>query len=82
MTEYEIITLSLIVKPKGESIFCERATIVEMTDEGAGLFITLRQFNDECERGEIKFDLEEWPTIQESIGLMIAECFHQQNTIQ
>jgi len=81
MTEYEITTLSLIVKPKGESIFCERATIVEMTDEGGGAFITLRQCNDQCERGEIKFDPEEWPTIQEAIGLMIAECFHQQNTI-
>ena len=82
MTEYEITTLSLIVKPKGEPIFSERATIIEMTDEAAGPFITLRQCADETERGEIKIDLEEWPTIQEAIGLMIDECFYQQNTIK
>ena len=80
MTEYEITTLSLIVKPKGGPIYSELATIIEMTDEGAGLFLTLRQSADETERGEIKFNPEEWPTIQEAIGLMIAECFHQQNT--
>ena len=82
MTEYEITTLSLIVKPKGGPIYSELATIIEMTDEGAGLFLTLRQCADETERGEIKIDLEEWPTIQEAIGLMIAECFHQQNTLK
>jgi len=80
MTEYEITTLSLIVKPKGEPIFSERATFIEMADEGAGPFLTLRQINDETERGEIKIDLEEWPTIQEAIGLMLIECFDQQNT--
>ena len=82
MTEYEIATLSLIVKPKGQPIFCERATIIEMTDEAAGPYLTIRQCNDESEKGEITLDLAEWPTIQEAIGLMIAECFHQQNTIE
>ena len=80
MTEYEITTLSLIVKPKGEPIFSERATIIEMTDEAAGPFITLRQINDEIEKGEIQIDPAEWPTIQEAIGLMLIECFDQQNT--
>ena len=80
MTEYEMTTLSVIVKPKGEPIFSKRATIIEMTDEGAGPFITLRQINDEIKRGEIKIDLEEWPTVQEAIGLMLIECFDQQNT--
>ena len=77
MTEYEITTLSLIVKPKGQPIFCEKATIVEMTDEAAGPFITLRQCSDESERGQVAFDLDEWPTIQEAIGLMVAECHNQ-----
>jgi hypothetical protein len=80
MTEYEITTLSVIVKPKGEPIYSERATIIEMSDEAAGIFLTLRQIDDETERGEIKVDLEEWPTIQEAIGLMLIECFDQQNT--
>lgn len=80
MTEYEITTLSLIVKPKGEPIFSELATVIEMTDEAAGPFITLRQINDKTEKGEIKIDLEEWPAIQEAIGLMLIECFDQQNT--
>jgi hypothetical protein len=82
MTEYEITTLSVIVKPKGEPIYSERATIIEMSDEAAGPFITIRQINDETERGSIKIDPAEWPTIQEAIGLMITECFHQENTIE
>ncbi len=87
-------TLSVIVKPKGEPIYSERATIIEMTDEGAGIFLTLRQIFDGAKKGEIKIDLEEWPTIQEAIGLMLIEwptiqeaiglmpieCFDQQNT--
>ena len=79
MIEYEIATLSLIVKPKGEPIFCERATTIEMTDEAAGPFITIRQCNDESERGAIAIDLDEWPTIQEAVGLMITECNNQIN---
>jgi hypothetical protein len=77
MTEYEITTLSLIVKPKGEPIFSDRATIIEITDEAAGPFLTLRQIHDHSEKGEIRIDLEEWPTINQAIDMMLDVCENQ-----
>lgn len=74
MSDFEIQTLSLIIKPKGESLFSERATIVAMDDEAAGCFIKINQQYDESRPGEIRFDVEEWPKLSEAIRLMILEC--------
>jgi len=72
--EYEITTLSLIVKPVGEPIFNERATIIQLEDEAAGAFLVLRQINDASQTGEVRFDTEEWPKISEAIEMMITVC--------
>ena len=66
------------MKPKGEPIFSERATIVEMMDEAAGPFIRLLQCGDSSERGEIRIDLDEWGTIKEAADTMLAVCKSQQ----
>lgn len=78
MTEYEITTLSLIVKPKGEPIYSESATIVEMMDEAGGPFIRILQCGDSTERGEIRIDRDEWNAIKEAIDTMLAVCKLQQ----
>jgi len=62
------------VKPVGEPIFNERATIIQLEDEAAGAFLVLRQTHDHSEKGEIRFDLEEWPKISEAIEKMIIVC--------
>lgn len=78
MTEYETTTLSLIVKPKGEPIYSERATIVEMMDEAGGPFIRILQCGDSTERGEIRIDRDEWGAIKEAADTMLAVCKLQQ----
>ena len=78
MTEYEITTLSLIVKPKGEPIYSESATIVEMMDEAGGPFIRILQCGDSTERGEIRIDRDEWSAIKEATDTMLAVCKLQQ----
>ena len=79
MNEYEIVTLSLIVKPKGQPIFCEQATIVEMTDEANGPFVVIRQIDDSTQKGEVRMDPEEWPFVKDAVETMLAECNNQAN---
>jgi hypothetical protein len=67
--ETETRTLALIVLPAGEPIFNERATRVEVDDEGGGEFVVLRQ-----DEGKISIDPGEWPTLRAAIDRMVAEC--------
>lgn len=55
---YEIRTLSLIVTPEGEDLFCEGATTVSVDDEAAGPFLVIAQ-----EDQKLRVDFEEWPSI-------------------
>jgi hypothetical protein len=79
MTEYEITTLSLIVKPKGERIYSDFATIVEMMDEVGGPFVRILQHNESTERGEIRIDPDEWGTIMRAVDMMLAICLKEQS---
>ena len=78
MTEYQVTTLSLIVKPKGDPIYSDRATIVEMMDEAGGPFIRILQLSDDNERGQIKIDPDEWGAIKEAVETMLKICREQQ----
>lgn len=72
-TKYETIINSLIVMPKGESIYSERATFITIDDEAAGPFIVVEQHLDE-QTGKIKIDVEEWQYIRKAIDQMIEVC--------
>ena len=63
--------LSVVVKPVDALIFDERATTVELDDEGAGLFLTVQQHSDPDKPGAIRFDMEEWPAIKAAIEQLI-----------
>ncbi len=63
MTDYVALPLSYVVIPKGSTIFCERATVIEVVDEAAGPFITIKQELETLAHGEVSFDEEEWPLI-------------------
>jgi hypothetical protein len=78
MTEYEITTLSLIVKPASAPIYSERATIIEMMDEAGGPFLEIRQHDRWAENGRITVDADEWPAIQKAVNLMFTECRNQE----
>lgn len=43
MKEYEARTLKIVVLPKGEPIFSELATQIEVMDEAAGEFVKVSQ---------------------------------------
>jgi hypothetical protein len=81
MTEYEITTLSLIAKPKGDPIYSDHATIVEMMDEVGGPFVRILQHSEDNERGEIRIDLDGWGAIKEAADTMLAVCKSQQETM-
>ena len=66
-------TLSIIILPQGEPIFCERATTIAIADDAAGEYLRVIKCDDDIERGEICIDRDEWPAIREGINTMIAQ---------
>ena len=68
--EMEARTLALIVLPSGEPIFNERATRIEIDDEGAGEYLVVRQ----TEGGKITIDPSEWPLLRAAINRMVKQC--------
>jgi hypothetical protein len=73
-TEYEVRTLKKIFVPKGEPIFSEQATTIEIVDEAAGEFVEISQDFDDTKRGTICIDPTEWPVMLSVIDEMIANC--------
>ena len=75
MTDYEMRTVSVMVVPKGEAIFSERATIISIADEGAGEFLKITQQSDHSNAGEqeISIEPEEWPHIKKAVEMMIGQ---------
>lgn len=69
---YETHTLSLIVLPKGEPIYSEKATIIQIEDNLEGPFIRLLQPNTGSDG--IEFDSSEWPEIADAVATMIIQC--------
>lgn len=72
--EYETRTLKIGVLIKGESIFHQSMTEIEIIDEAAGEFVKVTQNPDEEESGSILIDPTEWPTLKNAIDQMIKEC--------
>jgi len=60
----------ITVGPKGEDIFSDSVTHIEIDDEGGGEFIKVRQ-GEETFSG-IRVDADEWPAIAEAIDMMLA----------
>ena len=71
----------MIVKPKGEPIYSESATIVEMMDEAAGPFIRIGQYGDSTERGEVRIERNEWNKIKEAVDTMLEVCMKEQTNM-
>lgn len=70
---YETRTTKVAVLPKGESLYHEGATHIEIIDRAAGEFIEVSQENDDA-GGNIKIDIYEWPFIRAAIDKMIKDC--------
>jgi DNA-binding protein YbaB len=62
----------LTVVADDKPIFDESATQVEITDEGGGEFVRIKQTC--ANEGEVKIDPHEWDRVREAIDQMIREC--------
>ena len=69
---YETIISVYTILPIGQSIYSEMATTVELDDEGAGLFVAVKQAGRTD--SSITFDNEEWPQVKRAIDLLLFEC--------
>ena len=65
---YHLRPIKFIVAPAGEPTFSERATTVELDDEGGGEFLVVRQNTEEHGEQRIAFDADEWPHIRRAIN--------------
>jgi hypothetical protein len=70
---YETRTVKVSVAPKGEPLFHNGVTNIEIVDEAAGEFLEVTQCNDSNE-GKISIEKSEWPTLRSAIDQMIREC--------
>ena len=70
---YETRTIKVSVAPKGEPIFHNGVTSIEIVDEAAGEFLEVTQCNDSNE-GKISIEKSQWPTLRAAIDQMIKEC--------
>jgi len=66
-------TMSIMILPEGENIFCEAATTIAISDDAAGEFLKITQCNDESEKGKISLEQNEWPSIRAGIDMMFKE---------
>ena len=68
---YETRTTKIAVGVKGDPIFSESITEVEIIDEVAGEFIEVRQ---EDGSQKLRFDKDEWPHIRSAVNKMFKLC--------
>ena len=70
---YETRTVKVSVAPKGEPLFDNGVTNIEIADEAAGEFLEVSQCGESNE-GKIIIDPCEWPVLRAAINKMIKEC--------
>jgi hypothetical protein len=72
--KYQTRTLKIAVGVKGEPIFHEGMTGIEIVDEAGGEFVKVTQSPDDAEPGVIRIDPHEWPMLKAGIDRMLKEC--------
>lgn len=75
--EYQTIITSMVILPKGESIFSDRATTIRIEDEGGGPFLVIEQHPDDPPTDgtqQIRIDCEEWDAIREAVNQIKNIC--------
>lgn len=69
--ELESRNATLVVAPKGEPLYSERAFHISLCDEGGGEFVTLKTSSM---TEDVKIYPAEWDELRQSIGSMIEAC--------
>ena len=74
---FERRVTAVTVCKKGEPIFSDYATRVEIVDEAAGEFVEVSQDGREG-GGKIAIASNEWPALRDAIDELIAACRDQE----
>ena len=64
-------TIAVMICRESEGILDEYGTIIRITDEGAGEFITLEPA---ISTNRIGVSKKEWPVLQDAIEKLLGEC--------
>lgn len=72
--EYEKRTLKIGILMKGQPIFHDSITEIEIVDEAGGEFLKVTQHKDDEQCGSIFIDPSEWKMLKQAIDEMIKEC--------
>lgn len=78
--EFEKRITKVAILPKGEPVFSEKATFIEILNEAGGEFVEVSQ---ECgiKEQKIRIEDDEWPVIRDAIEEMVKEIKkHQKAT--
>ena len=70
--DFERRVTAMIVNKKGEPIFSDYATKVEITDEAGGEFVIVSQAGRE--EGGVAIASNEWPELRAAIDQLLADC--------
>lgn len=76
MGSFHILTHTLMLLPRNEEIYSERATRVRLNDEVGELFLEIvQEYTSNQPQGEnlIQITREEWPLLREAIDRQFAE---------
>lgn len=71
--EYETRPTRLTVAPKGSAIFAERATHIEIDDEGGGEFVVIRQTGNDDNEHLLRVDVDEWEPLVAAVNRLLAD---------
>lgn len=71
---FEKRVTAMIVNVKGEPIFSDYATKVEIVDEAAGEYVEVSQGGKEGFDRKVSISGGEWPVLREAIEQLLAEC--------
>lgn len=74
MNEYETRVMSVIVAPKGDSLFSEMATKIYIDDEAGGEYVKVEQNRADGNTHNISIEPDEWPAIRDAIERMLGDC--------
>jgi hypothetical protein len=74
VTEYETRVTRVVILPKGQELFSEQATIVEIDDENGGEFLRVSQQTGGEVSERIGIDKDEWLSIRRVIDMMLDMC--------
>lgn len=75
VSELEKRVVKVMIAPKGEHLYSELVTFVEIVDESAGEFVKVSQpITYKSAEFAIFINKDEWPSIRDAIDNMIKEC--------